>query len=64
MGSDTQQEIQKEMGQGTGDVLQEQPPTRDCKYFANEACVSAIIKSLVDFSLELWNDRYDTLHGY
>ena len=39
------------------------PDTRGCKYLNSEARMITMIESLVGFTLVLWKDRSDTLHG-
>ena len=39
------------------------PYTRAVKYFTAEVWVATTIKSLLKFTLSLWTDRCDVLHG-
>ena len=39
------------------------PETRGKLCFSSKLWAAATVTSLIDFSLNLWNDRCDTMHG-
>ena len=50
-------------GKAQGLYYRSNPDTRGSVYFSASLWSTATVRSMLDFSLHLWNDRCDTMHG-
>ena len=55
--------LSRHWGEAQGMFYNNSPKTRGNLGFSGKLWAAATVTSLLDFSLNLWNDRCDTLHG-
>ena len=55
--------LSKECGKAQGMYYGDNPDTREGKYFSSQVWMVKTIGNLLDFTLGLWTDRCDILHG-